>query len=118
VSAFEENPGTYERWANVLEENEQAQVGEYGRGALMISDGAKVQWSMEDRFGQLTDSLLNVKSLVVDTGSRERVIKEVGKALSQRHHSLKSLPMVITPLTIAQTASLLSRSRKRRSLPH
>jgi integrase len=89
VQTFEEDPGSYERWANVLEANEQASVGGYGRGALMIGHQAKVKRSMEDRFGAMTDALVTSKGLVIDKESRERVLVEVGKALDQAASQLK-----------------------------
>jgi integrase len=89
VKDFEENPGSYEKWANVLLMNEEARSGDYGRGALMIAHKAKVQRSMEDRFGPLTDALLRGKGLVLCEDSRERVLSEVSKALDQAASQIK-----------------------------
>lgn len=90
VKAFEENPGSYERWANVLEMNDQAKAGDYGKAALMIDHRSKVRRSMEERFGNLTDALLRGKGLVLDKESRERVLQEVSKSLDQAASQLKN----------------------------
>jgi hypothetical protein len=89
LEAFEENPGSYERWANVLEMNDQAKAGGYGRAALMIDHQSKLQRSMEERFGNLTDALLGGRGLVLDKDSRERVLQEVSKSLDQAASQLK-----------------------------
>jgi len=89
VETFGEDPGSYERWADVLEVNEQAKAGGYGRGALMIGHQAKVKRSMEDRFGAMTDALVRSKGLVIDGESRERVLIEVSKGLDQAASQLK-----------------------------
>jgi integrase len=89
VHDFEENPGSYERWANVLEMNEQAKHGEFGIGSLMIGHQAKVKRSMEDRFGAMTDALVRHKGLSINDESRERVVHEVSKALDQAASQLK-----------------------------
>jgi integrase len=89
TSALEDDPGTYERWANVLEMNDQARAGDYGRGALMIGQAAKIKRSMEERFGPLTDALLRGKGLILDAVSRERVLAQVSKSLDQASAQLK-----------------------------
>ncbi len=89
VETFDENPGSYERWANVLEVNEEARAGNFGIGSLMIGHGAKVRRSMDDRFGPITDSIVRHKGLVIDTESRERVLIEVSKGLDQAAYQIK-----------------------------
>ncbi|NIX78104.1 DUF6538 domain-containing protein [Microvirga terricola] len=90
TSAFEDEPGSYERWATVLDDNEAARTGSYGRTALMIGEVGKVDYAMERRFGPIADAVLRAKGLVIDDKSRHRVMVQVGEALDQAAHQLKN----------------------------
>jgi len=90
VKDFEENPGSYETWAGVIEADEEARAGRFGLSSLKIGTHAeKREWSMEERFGPFVDAIVQGKGLALDRESRQRVLVEVGKALTQAASQVK-----------------------------
>jgi hypothetical protein len=43
AAALENNPGSYEKWVTVLDDNDAARAGDYGRAKVMIGQSAKVR---------------------------------------------------------------------------
>jgi GH24 family phage-related lysozyme (muramidase) len=78
--AFEENPGSPERWANQQDANERAREGRYGRGDLMIGAEARHKQSREDRWGKTADGLLAREGLKVDAESRTLLLRAIANA--------------------------------------
>jgi hypothetical protein len=83
VEAIEDDPGKSEMWASVEAANVAAMAGKFGPAALSLHDDeTKRLKSMEERFGFLADSQLAKLGFVVDADSRQRLIEQVGRAMS------------------------------------
>lgn len=89
VAAFEENPGTPERWQRVLLDNAKAATGQYGRGPLLIGEAAQRARSLEDRFGAFVDAKLAERAMVIDDESRGRLLDRVALAMQQAARRLE-----------------------------
>jgi integrase len=88
VKAFESNPGSPERWVNVLVENALAAATKTGSGALMIrADAAGARFaklaSLRDRFGGFMEALLARRSLVIDDDSRAALLEQVARVMDE-----------------------------------
>jgi integrase len=89
VEALEDNPGTPERWVQVMQTNAHAMVGKFGRASLMIApDDVVRRKSMDERFGPFADAILSKHRLVVDPATRSRLIDEVGRAMMEASKGL------------------------------
>jgi len=78
AEAFEDNPGTPDRWARFLTSVAEAQAGVYQ--PLQIEfDRAK---ALEKRFGRIADVTLARHGIHTDATSRMRLIEEVARAVT------------------------------------
>lgn len=83
TGTFADNPNDPGLWQNVLDANEDAEHGDYGRGSLMISPRNKKTAAMEGRFGAIADVVLTRRGLHIDEESRTRLLREVMRAATQ-----------------------------------
>lgn len=83
LEAAGDDPGPPELWAHILETNRQAFDGDFGRAFMMITQKARREVSLEDRFGGFADWLIAKHGLVLDDGSRRLLVEEVAKAMDQ-----------------------------------
>lgn len=79
VERTEDDPTIAEGWAIREVQNLQAEFGKYGRAGLRIapSDDERKRQSIEELFGPSADTLLARRGLVVDEGSRQRLIEQM-----------------------------------------
>lgn len=88
VKAFEDDPGTPERWADILVENALAAAAKTGTGSLMIRfDAASERFarhaSLRDRFGGFMEAVLARRSLIVDEASRTALLEQVARVMDE-----------------------------------
>nr|WP_158266650.1 site-specific integrase [Alsobacter soli] len=98
VGKHEDDPAAPEVWDLIREVNAKhlvmdaeardAQAGALGR-ALMIGQVARLEASLNRRFGRRVDQLLSAKGIVTDQESRSAVLFQVAKALDDAAANLK-----------------------------
>ncbi|MER9003092.1 MULTISPECIES: DUF6538 domain-containing protein [unclassified Mesorhizobium] len=81
LAAFDENPGSAERWQRVLRVNSAAKAGKLN--PLAIPDQTQRLKDIEARFGDLVSGLIANKGLVIDDQSRRNVLMTVADALDR-----------------------------------
>lgn len=79
IEAFDENPGTPERWRHVLEENAAAKAGRLN--PLTIQTLKQQATDMETRFGKLADTRLAVHGIILAPQYRQRLLMQVAEGL-------------------------------------
>lgn len=84
-----DDPGPKELWERINSANEAALAGEYGLGFFMLTEKAKRQTSLEERFGGFVNSVLARHSLSIDKASRDLLLDEVARAMVQVSEQLE-----------------------------
>lgn len=89
VNALEENPENID-WGRVLEDNNAALSGEYGKlKVAVLPKEEKIKQALELRFGKIADVVLAQHALQIDKPSRERLLEQTAKAMNEAATKLK-----------------------------
>ena len=91
ADGLEDEPGPSAVWANLIEISEAALKGNLGRGKLFINvpPETRSRASLEDWFGPTVDAVLAGQALVVDDGTRSRLLVAVATATIDAARKLK-----------------------------
>lgn len=81
VDVFDANPGDISMWEAVLEADKRAAEGV--TNPLAVPTAETKRQALEGRYGPVTDAFLTTKGLVVDAGSRSRLLEQVSKAMTE-----------------------------------
>lgn len=81
TEALEEDPGDPSIWRRVLDANDSAFKGRFGKAQLYAGAEVQQRRSLEERFGPFVDLALSWKGLSVDDDSRRKVLLHVGQAM-------------------------------------
>ncbi len=84
---FEDDPGEGALWRDILEQNKDAQVGNFGL-QLGIGDKARVRHAMEYRFGALADGCLARHAILTDANSRWKLVHALADAMNDAARKL------------------------------
>jgi integrase len=80
--SMEDNPGTPERWRNVLEVNKAALDGGFPLVAFIGTPEERFLFGLQQRFGVFVDGILQVHHLRVDGATYRQLLVHVGRALA------------------------------------
>jgi hypothetical protein len=78
---FEDDPGDPAMWRSILEQNRDAQAGNFGL-QLGIGDEARLLHAMEYRFGALVDHCLPRHAILTDADSRWKLVRALADAMN------------------------------------
>lgn len=79
VNAFDENPGSPERWLHVLDTNASARVGRLN--PFTIPTSGRKAMDMEGRFGGMMDAVLSGQGIMLHPEQRPKLLTLVADAL-------------------------------------
>ncbi|MBW4708673.1 hypothetical protein KX928_12850 [Roseobacter sp. YSTF-M11] len=81
ISIFDDEPGSPEFWERMIDADKQAAEG--ALHPLAVSTAKTKMEALEARYGAITDAFLRKKGLLVEAGSRSRLVEHVASAMSE-----------------------------------